>query len=182
MNRPFEELLPACQAHDPRAQAALAARYRAFIACVLRRYASAADVDDLYVEVLRRALRALGSFQGSEAGFRGWLARISRNVALSFTCRQRRREPARARSAPEPASAPEDQADSILERCERRRRVCDALAALPPEFREAIEHVVIRERSYEEAGAVVGCPIGTLKSRVSRGRRLLALHLQDLAA
>lgn len=56
-----------------------------------------------------------------------------------------------------------------------------ALKALPIEFLEVIVLVDIQELSYEEAAAAIGCPIGTIRSRLSRGRRLLQAALQEYA-
>ena len=56
-----------------------------------------------------------------------------------------------------------------------------ALRQLPEEFRTAIVLLDIGELSYEEAAKVMGCPIGTVRSRVSRGRRMLQVALRDYA-
>ena len=54
-----------------------------------------------------------------------------------------------------------------------------ALEALPQVFRAAVLLVDVDELTYEEAAAVTGCPVGTLRSRLFRGRKLLAVALQD---
>lgn len=59
--------------------------------------------------------------------------------------------------------------------------VQEALKALPEEFRTAIILVDIEELSYEEAAKVMECPVGTVRSRVSRGRRMLQVALKDYA-
>jgi RNA polymerase sigma-70 factor (ECF subfamily) len=56
-----------------------------------------------------------------------------------------------------------------------------ALAALPPEFAAAVVLVDVEELSYEEAAGVLSCPVGTVRSRLARGRRLLAAMLADYA-
>ena len=56
-----------------------------------------------------------------------------------------------------------------------------ALRQLPEEFRTAIALVDIGELSYEQAAKVMGCPMGTVRSRVSRGRRVLQVALRDYA-
>jgi RNA polymerase sigma-70 factor, ECF subfamily len=56
-----------------------------------------------------------------------------------------------------------------------------ALRELPEEFRTAIVLIDIEELTYEEAAQVMGCPIGTVRSRLSRGRRILQLALRDYA-
>ena len=61
------------------------------------------------------------------------------------------------------------------------QEVEEALKELPEEYRMAIVLVDIEELSYEEAAKVMECPIGTVRSRVSRGRRLLQAALRDYA-
>ncbi len=56
-----------------------------------------------------------------------------------------------------------------------------ALRELPEEYRTAIGLVDIQELSYEEAAKVMECPVGTIRSRVSRGRRMLQVALRDYA-
>jgi RNA polymerase sigma-70 factor, ECF subfamily len=56
-----------------------------------------------------------------------------------------------------------------------------ALQTLPDVFRVAVLLVDVQEFTYEEAAAIVGCPVGTLRSRLFRGRRLLFAALQDYA-
>jgi len=56
-----------------------------------------------------------------------------------------------------------------------------ALKGLPEEFRTAIVLVDIEELSYQETAQVMECPVGTVRSRVSRGRRMLQVALRDYA-
>ena len=56
-----------------------------------------------------------------------------------------------------------------------------ALKGLPEEFRTAIVLVDIEELSYEETAKVMECPVGTVRSRVSRGRRMLQVELREYA-
>jgi len=60
-----------------------------------------------------------------------------------------------------------------------RTEVGNALDRLPESFRSAVVLVDLEELSYEEAAAVLSCPVGTLRSRLFRGRKLLFLELQD---
>ncbi len=57
----------------------------------------------------------------------------------------------------------------------------EALKRLPTEFLEVVMLVDIQELTYEEAAAAIGCPIGTIRSRLSRGRHLLQASLQQYA-
>jgi len=66
------------------------------------------------------------------------------------------------------------------ERWERVERVREAVLGLPPEFREAVVLCELEELSYEEAARMSGCPIGTIRSRLHRGRALLLAKLELL--
>jgi RNA polymerase sigma-70 factor, ECF subfamily len=66
------------------------------------------------------------------------------------------------------------------ERRERLRQVRAAVQELPVEFREAVVLCELEEMSYEEAAQMAGCPIGTIRSRLHRGRALLMAKLEML--
>jgi len=66
------------------------------------------------------------------------------------------------------------------EKRERRDQVWAAVLDLPAEFREAVVLCELEERSYEEAAQMIGCPIGTIRSRLHRGRALLMARLEIL--
>ena len=66
------------------------------------------------------------------------------------------------------------------ERRERREHVRAAVQELPVEFREAVVLCELEEMSYEEAAQACGCPVGTIRSRLHRGRALLLAKLELL--
>jgi RNA polymerase sigma-70 factor (ECF subfamily) len=66
------------------------------------------------------------------------------------------------------------------EQRERAERVRAAVMELPTEFREAVVLCELEELSYEEAARMIGCPIGTIRSRLHRGRALLMMKLEML--
>ena len=66
------------------------------------------------------------------------------------------------------------------EQQERREQVRSAVLELPPEFRETVVLCELEEMSYEEAAQTLGCPIGTIRSRLHRGRALLLAKLEML--
>jgi RNA polymerase sigma-70 factor, ECF subfamily len=76
------------------------------------------------------------------------------------------------------ASTPASQAEER----ERVAHVWVAVLDLPAEFREAVVLCELEERSYEEAAQLAGCPIGTIRSRLHRGRALLMARLEMLRA
>jgi RNA polymerase sigma-70 factor (ECF subfamily) len=63
---------------------------------------------------------------------------------------------------------------------ERRDRVRSAVLSLPPEFRETVVLCELGELSYEEAAQALDCPVGTVRSRLHRGRALLLAKLEML--
>ena len=65
-----------------------------------------------------------------------------------------------------------------VEKRERRQQVRAAVLELPAEFREAVVLCELEEMSYEEAAKMAGCPIGTIRSRLHRGRALLMAKLE----
>jgi len=69
---------------------------------------------------------------------------------------------------------------SQAEKRERIEQIRSAVLDLPAEFREAVVLCELEERSYEEAAQMVGCPIGTIRSRLHRGRALLMARLEML--
>jgi RNA polymerase sigma-70 factor (ECF subfamily) len=67
-----------------------------------------------------------------------------------------------------------------VEKRERLEQVRAAVLELPVEFREAMVLCELEEMSYEEAADVLGCPIGTIRSRLHRGRAILLAKLEML--
>lgn len=126
--------------------------------------------DDLAQATFVRALRSLPSYRG-ESSARTWLIGIARHVCLDeLRSRQRRtRLTTRLRAQPMDASTPADTGSVELR---------ESLAQLSPDRREAFVLTQLFGFGYEEAAAIVGCPIGTIRSRVSRAR----LDLLDLDA
>lgn len=155
-------------------------------ALVLTRHVE--DAEDLLQESLVRAYGGLHTFDRS-LRFKPWIFTIIRNVQID---RQRRRR-VRPSEAPlgreeeaEPVVstesplysiplAPED----ILVRRETVERVRDAIRRLPPLLRETVELRDIEGLSYGEIATIVSRPIGTVMSRLYRGRNLLRTYLVE---
>jgi RNA polymerase sigma-70 factor (ECF subfamily) len=138
----------------------------------LRRYALAltrdpAAADDLVQDTLERAIRKrhLWKRRGS---LRGWLYRILYHVFLNQSARRRRR----AREVDLDA-APEPVAPGSAESGLVRRDIVSAMHDLPAEQRAAIALTAVEGLSYDEAAAALDIPVGTLRSRLSRGRERL---------
>lgn len=146
----------------------------------VRRFARAfsrsdADADDLAQEALVKVYKSLRSFRFQSA-FKTWLYSVVRNVFLDAARSRAGRE--RSQEAPLPADHAQlpssaEPADEGLARAEERQRIWRALRELPPEFRTAVVLFDVEGHTYDEVAAVEGVPIGTVKSRLSRGRMLL---------
>jgi RNA polymerase sigma-70 factor (ECF subfamily) len=138
---------------------------------------NAADAADVVQDACLRALSAEDRFRGGDR--RAWLLAIVRNGCYSLHRRQRVREGSafdEERHSGDDASASPERIAIDRERSIRVRRAIEALA---PEFREVI---VLREfegLSYKAIADVVSSPIGTVMSRLSRGRAQLAEALAD---
>jgi RNA polymerase sigma-70 factor (ECF subfamily) len=144
----------------------------------LRRFAlrlcrDAATAEDLVQDTALRALRAFHGFN-HEARPRPWLMRILWNAYLDHK-RRRARERALDEAA-EPASEGRDpERTAAMHELEGRLRA--AMGQLPAEQRAVVTLVDLEEMRYREAAEVLGVPIGTVMSRLSRGRAGLAVAL-----
>ncbi len=137
--------------------------------------ASEPDADDLAQEALVKVYRSLGSFRFQSA-FSSWLYSVVRNAFLDFA----KSRAARERLSNEPLLAEHESAleggmrpDEGLAREDERRRLWRALREVPLEFRSALVLFEIEERSYEEIATIERVKVGTVKSRISRGREAL---------
>ena len=143
--------------------------------------AGSADADDLAQEALLKADLSLRSYR-FQAAFSTWLYRVVRNAFLDHNRAAATRHAARDRPlGPEDelAADPTPMPDDALERSRLRAQVWDALRDLPLEFRTALVLFDLEGMSHEEVAAVEGVALGTVKSRLSRGRALLRARLHE---
>jgi RNA polymerase sigma-70 factor (ECF subfamily) len=159
-------------------EAAFEELYREFAPMVynltLRMSGNPTVAEDLSQEVFLRIHRGLGRFRGRST-LKTWVYRISLNHCRSKLGRRRieteslvTEEGATVQVA-DPARSPEDRAVAA----ERRRRVTRALLEVDAVFREALVLRDLEGLSYREIGQVLGARPGTVRSRISRGRRQL---------
>ena len=144
----------------------------------LRRFAHAlshnrADADDLTQSTLERALSARGQWQ---AGTRldSWLYRIMRNLWID-TARSRARK-AKVEAPPEAGVTVGVDPRPGMEASLDLATVMTAMARLPDEQREVVALILVEGFGYRETAELLGLPIGTVSSRLVRGRTAL-LHL-----
>jgi RNA polymerase sigma-70 factor (ECF subfamily) len=136
---------------------------------------------DATQEAFLSAFRAIKGFRGGS--FKAWLLRIATNACYD-QMRQRQRRPtisldamlATPESGMEPPS-PAESPDDHTERRELSRAISDGLATLLPEQRLAVILCDVQGLSYEEAAQAMGSSLGTVKSRLSRGRAHLRQYL-----
>ncbi|HUZ85224.1 MAG TPA: sigma-70 family RNA polymerase sigma factor [Gaiellales bacterium] len=153
----------------------------------LRLSGSSQVAEDLVQETYLRAFRNRASFRPG-SNLAAWMATILRNAYLDDVRRASRR----------PVSEPIDETtdyylyNRLAQQAEASQQalldrlsssdVLDSLAELPPNFREVVVLVDIGDFSYADAAEILGIPIGTVMSRLHRGRRLLKRALADHVA
>lgn len=136
------------------------------------------DADDLVQDTLMRAYKSIERFDGRYP--RAWLLTIMRNAQIN---RVRRKRPELMRD-PDVTLAIVANTDSDAQTPESAvmdltfdAAIEQSLRSLPPQFREAIHLVDINGLSYNEAAAVLDIPVGTVMSRLHRGRKLIRKDL-----
>lgn len=158
-------------------------------AVALRLTRNAADAQDLTQNTVVKALRFHDKFQKGTY-IKAWLLTILRNTFINEYRRKVRRptfvelsgtEPAADRS-PDPAVGYEPASQSSAELMELLDdEVKEAVESLPEDFRQAVILADLEDLSYKEIAAIMNCPLGTVMSRLYRGRKLLREQLSDYA-
>jgi len=151
---------------------------------------NARDAEDLVQDSLLRAYRFWDSFE-QDSNCKAWLLRIVTNTFINEYQRKKR-----SREVLDAASAEQDATDGVLmhaeaadrqspERTLVERSVSDdvqrALEGLPEDFRTAVVLCDVQGLSYKEIADIMGTPVGTVMSRLFRGRKLLAAALREFA-
>ena len=134
------------------------------------------DAEDLTQETFIRVFRSLASYQPGT--FEGWLHRITTNLFLDMA---RRRARVRMEALPDdaeriPGGAPSP--DQVYASSHLDPELQAALDELPPDFRAAVVLCDVEGLSYEEIGATLGIKLGTVRSRIHRGRQALRSALE----
>jgi len=134
-----------------------------------------AAAEDLLQEVFLTVWKDANRFRG-DASVKVWMLRIAHHKAVSWWRRQRPMVNLNLDQLVEPGDGMEEAALVAWE----HDRLIAALQQLAPKQRETIELVFGQQLSYTEVAAVLGCPVGTVKSRVSYALRALRHLLRDL--
>jgi RNA polymerase sigma-70 factor (ECF subfamily) len=180
------DLVARARQGDPAAFGELVDRHRAAVyRAALAALRSPADAEDAAQDAFLLAYRRLDSFRG-DASFKTWLLTITWRQAIN----RRRSLTGVWRRMVSPKT--EDEADGTLARVaaggpspeeaamndQLRRGIRGAIRALSPTLRDALLLAQAGDYTYDEIGAMLGAPLGTIKWRVSEARRVIRKHLQ----
>lgn len=172
-----KQLVARVQKGDKRAFDMLVLKYQYKVHAIISRYIKDFDeVNDVSQEAFIKAYRALAKFRG-ESQFYTWLYRIAVNTAKNYLVARNRRPPASDVDAADAdyyeggdrlrdIASPEN----LLYRDELEAVVDRAIRDLPEDLRTAVTLREFEGLSYEEIAEVMGCPVGTVRSRIFRAR------------
>lgn len=174
------DLLQRCRAGDQAAWRDLVARHTRRVFNVAYRFVGRVDeAEDLTQEVFIKVYQSLDRYRQSEGSFTTWLTTVARNQVID-NYRRRREEKRRRLENPEildVIASPEEGPLRGLERDERVEFVRRGLRALPADLREPLILCDLQGLPYEEVASILHVPLGTVKSRINRGRLELARRL-----
>ncbi len=145
----------------------------------LRMTGSRAEAEDLVQEAVLRAWTFWERFQPGTNG-RAWMHRILVNTFINGY-RRRRREREILGEIRRDGLGDLPKTERVVPGEGLGDEVSAALSLLPDEFRQVLVLVDLDERSYKDAARALGCPIGTVMSRLHRARRAMKLQLSDYA-
>lgn len=142
-----------------------------------------ADAEEAAQEAFLSAWQGLKFFRG-ESSFSTWLYRLASNACVDLMRKEGRHQAAAGPSLNDeevvlelPDEAPTPHA--LAERAELREQIEEGLAALPEEYREVLVLREIYQQSYDEISEILSLDLGTVKSRISRGRKKLRKFLLE---
>lgn len=182
------ELVARSQRGDEKAFELLVKRYQQRVTKLITRYVNdPSEAMDLTQETLIKAYRALPQFRGDSA-FYTWLYRIAVNTVKNHGLYYGRRPPnvdidindAENFTSDRPCLKEESTPEHLLLRDEIEAAIFHAVDALPDELRSAL---ILREMegySYEEIAELMGCPVGTVRSRIFRAREAVEKRIRPL--
>lgn len=187
MHDPDDVLLRRSAKGDEQAFTALYRRHQAAIRrFAVRMTGSNWAADEILQDVFMTLVREAGKFDAARGSLPAYLYGIARNRVMKYFER-----------LPRELQLPEQREDGVAnvaqaieyrtpaywaEMRERREQVRAAVLELPIEFREAVVLCELEEMTYEEAARILQCPVGTIRSRLHRGRALLLAKLELLRA
>ena len=180
-----QQLVQRAQRGDLRAFDLLVLKYQGRIAALVSRYVSdAGEVEDVTQEAFIKAYRALGKFRGDSA-FYTWLYRIAANAAKNHLVAKGRRPGADAtiedaEGFDEGGLLSESASPEALAMGGELAEVVEfALNALPDELKAALMLREFDGLSYDDIADVLGCPVGTVRSRIFRAREAIDQRVKE---
>lgn len=129
------------------------------------------DAQDLVQEVLLRVQRGLASY--TPGSLEGWLSRITTNAFLDDVRRKTRRPTDALPDDAERVLAGAPSAEEALDAADLPEHIQQALLTLPEDYRAAVVLCDVLTYGYQEIADMLGVPVGTVRSRIHRGRSLL---------
>jgi len=182
-----KDLVKRVQAGDKRAFDLLVLKYQhKIIKLVLRFVRDPMEAQDVAQEAFIKAYRAIGSFRGDSA-FYTWMYRIAANSAKNYLVSQSRRPPAMGVDASEAEQYAVDTRlkekttpEGLLMTDELKQVIFRTIESLPDDLREAITLREMEGMSYEDIAMVMGCPVGTVRSRIFRARDAIDQKISPL--
>ena len=147
------------------------------LALTTRMCKNPADAEEAAQEAFLSAWQGLPFFRG-DASFSTWLYRLASNACVDLLRREGRRQSAAGPSLNDEETVIDvaDDAPSphaLAERAELRQQIEEALSALPEDYRQVLILREMHQRSYDEIAEILALDLGTVKSRINRGRKRL---------
>ena len=162
---------------DEQAFVAVFRRYQGPVYRFVRQMGGSAETaEDVTQEVFIALIEGSGRFDAERGSLKVYLYGIARNVLRRQIRKQACHQEVELDQLPEtgPAAIAAPNALADLERAEALARLRRAIISLPAHYREVIVLCELHEMRYEDAALIVNCPLGTIRSRLSRARRVLA--------
>lgn len=182
-----QALVERVQAGDKSAFDLLVLKYQNKVVNLISRYVhDSSEVYDVAQEAFIKAYRALPNFRGDSA-FYTWLYRIAINTAKNYLVAQGRRPPKTdidiedaEQYGGNDALREYETPEGMMQRSEIEQVVVETMEKLPEDLRTAIILRELEGFSYEEIAQAMGCPVGTVRSRIFRAREAIQKQLEPL--
>ncbi len=161
----------------------LVSKYQGLVLHVVGRMVQQQDeVEDICQEVFIKVFKTLKRFRG-DSKLSTWIARIAYNTAITHIRKQKRRGEVSYSEQPALIGMKKDSAlnEKIIEKEEAIKYLLQLIEALPVHYRTVLTLFYLEEFSYKEIEKITGMPEGTIKSYLSRARKLLKGKIEKVA-
>lgn len=182
-----KQLVARVQKGDRRAFDLLVIKYQKRIIALSYRFVNdPMEAQDIAQEAFIKAFRAAPDFRGDSA-FYTWLYRITINTAKNYLQSRGRRAPLHDMDVDNEEQFVADQnlennasPEALMQRDQLKSVIFSCMEKLPDELQQAIKLREIDGMSYEDIAIAMGCPVGTVRSRIFRAREAIDKHIQPL--